>query len=101
SQYNGDPPRWLPTAVAENLSALGHVEFAFDTNLDWVAAPPEIVGTPSAGPGRGVLCGTRTRSFVEAVDLTAKTHGVRCIKVAQDVAPTVIQLWAGSDEKLA
>src|SRR5690348_16258208 len=58
-----DLPRWLAMTVAENLTSLGHLEMAFDTTLDWIVAPPTLVGSSVLQTGIAFLCGSRTSKF--------------------------------------
>lgn len=101
AQRQDEPPRWQATAIAENLAVLGHVEFAFDTSLEWVAAAPAIAVTPTAGPGYGVLCGARTSAVLQAVEDAAREMGVPLVHIAQDLAPSVVELHGTTAEQLA
>ena len=45
---------------ARQLSALGHVEFAFEDDLSWAICEPTIAWLVSENQIKGVLCGRRS-----------------------------------------
>jgi len=97
----GEIPRWMSTVVATSLSALGHAEISFDDSLDWEIAPAAIVGSPSLRPGHGFLCGTRTTTFMDAVQAAAAERGVDWTIVPQNNAPSAVFLHGSNDDDLA
>jgi hypothetical protein len=101
SPDNDGLPRWAASVVAGNLAALAHVEFAFDTTLEWSVAPPSLVGTPGLGPGRAVLVGSRTSKTLDNLMAGISQLGLQCTTIEQSLAPSVIQVDGGSEEALA
>ncbi len=90
--YAPDPvPSWLPSVVAENLAALGHVEFAFDTDLSWSVAAPALAGLPAGG---AVLCGRRTPDLLGMFEDRVSQAGLSMRTTPQELAPAVITLAA-------
>lgn len=72
-------------ALAEDLSALGHVEFAFPRR-DWVVTSPVLAEVPAQGIGHAVLCGRRDSTTLASFHAHAERLGI-------PVAPTT----AGTD----
>jgi hypothetical protein len=74
--------------TAQQLSALGHIEVAWDQDRDWTVAPPILTMIPRSG-GRALLTGARTRHLcevgVEGAGLTARG-------ALEDAAET-LDLW--------
>jgi hypothetical protein len=52
--------------AAQRLSALGHIEIAWDETKEWAVAPPILTMIPRSG-GRALLTGARTRHLCEVV----------------------------------
>ena len=50
--------------VAQDLSALGHLEMSWGDKATWCAAPPVLTMIPRSG-GRALLTGARTRTLYE------------------------------------
>jgi hypothetical protein len=93
-------PGWAASVMARDMAALGHIEFAFDTTLEWSINPILVAETPDVGPGTGVLCGIRTSTALEAVRDAASKHDVKVHHVSQDMAPTAICFEAASADVL-
>ncbi len=100
SDYREEAPRKLASIVAENLAALGHIEFAFDGTLDWETAPATIAGAPSLGDGHGVLCGGRTNKLVESVMASAQDLKVELSMTQQRLAPSAVVIRAKDNSTL-
>src|SRR4051794_10750020 len=90
--HSGEVPGWLFTETANNLASLGHVEFAFDSDLTWVICPPPIVGTPTLGQGTGVFCGSRTSATFEKVRSVAREREITVTEIPQVRGPVQIKL---------
>jgi hypothetical protein len=82
-------PSWLPSVVAENFTALGHAEFAFDTDLDWCVTAPALAGLPARG---AVLCGRRTPDLLAMLADEAARTGLWMRASPQELAPAGIIL---------
>ncbi len=85
----GPVPSWLPSVVAENFAVLGHVEFAFGTNLDWSVAAPALAGLPARG---AVLCGRRTPDLLEMLEGKSSQVGLSMRTSPQELAPAAVVL---------
>jgi len=101
AEIDEEPPHWTATVMANHLSALGHVEFDFDGDLSWMVAPPVLASTPAVGPGRGILCGSRTSSILERVKSAARAAGAAVSTIPQNRAPSAVEVIAANAEILA
>lgn len=83
-----------PSTRARELSALGHIEFAFDSNLQWCVAPAVFSWQAMNDEQCGVLCGRRTHRLLCHIYDIAKTNNLKVEKVKQPDAPDVIMIYA-------
>lgn len=95
--------QWAPstTSISVNLSALGHIEFAFDDTLQWQAAPTTIIGSSSLGVGYGILCGGRDSRVIESIQAAARVKGASVNFVPQRYAPSVVTIHGATNQVLA
>jgi hypothetical protein len=74
--------------AAQRLSALGHIEVAWDEDKEWAVAPPILTMIPRSG-GRALLTGARTRYLCEVV----REDGDLLARGALDEAAEGLDLW--------
>lgn len=98
--HQEDQPPWLPSVLAENLSALGHIEFAFDTDLSWTVSPAVLAGRTGAGHAAAALCGNRTSVVMDGLRQAADRFGVKFLTSEQDRAPSAVIVECGAEGQL-
>jgi hypothetical protein len=65
------------TSVARNLSALGHVEFAFYDDMRWTVCPPVLAWLPRKDKLVAALCGARSQRLEDSIRTQAGELGLR------------------------
>ncbi len=83
--YLAGDERVYRSQVARQLSALGHVEFAFYDDMRWSVCPPALAWLPRREEGAvvSVLCGARSQRLEDRLREEAKALGLRAKVHAQ------------------
>jgi len=83
---------WSVTGIAEKLSAMGYVEFAFDDTLAWSVPPPVLVTATAATPTTALLTGGRTHKLLESIGREGPLLGATVTSSPTRDAPTTVSV---------
>lgn len=86
-----DDPAERAWIAARDLEALGHIEVAWDRELQWCAAPPVLTMIPRSG-GRVFLTGTRTRFLLERLHVEAESRDLWVDECPTPRGPTSVYI---------
>jgi len=86
--------------VARDLSLLGHVEFAFFDDMSWATCPETLVMLHNGAGSRAVLCGGRSRVFVDSLTLVIEETGANLQIDAQKGGPAVMIVQGQTQDML-
>lgn len=92
----GDDEDLYPSVKARHLSILGHVEFAFFGDLQWVVCPPALAWLPYRDKLVAILCGNRTQRLVDSLFSGASKMGLQIEIRHQKEGPDAIFVTASS-----
>lgn len=92
---------WKAGNIARQLSALGHVEFAWEPRSIWSVCPPTLVGSPRRAQPTTCLCGQRSDSLLQDLKREAGHLAIKYEETTQREAPKVIHLYAKSPNQFA
>lgn len=81
--------------VAQDLSALGHIEVAWGEKIQWCAAPPVLTMVPMSG-GRALLTGGRTRHLYDPTGPRSERSSGTLMAAAEDLDLWVDE-WRAAD----
>jgi hypothetical protein len=87
-----------PSRIARRLSSLGHVEFAFESDLEWAVCSPAIAWLPNATGRCGVLCGARSELMISSLMSQAERAGVTVTMEQQADGPNILLIQSPSLE---
>lgn len=97
--YLADENQELYRSVkARQLSALGHVEFAFEGDLRWAVCEPTIAWLSRADQLKGVLCGQRSQRLLDNLAHWCERFDCQLSLASQEEGPDVISIMAPSND---
>lgn len=83
---------------ARQLSALGHVEFAFEGDLHWAVCEPTIAWLSRDDQLKGVLCGQRSQRLLDDLADWCERFDCELACVSQKEGPDVISILSPTND---
>jgi len=99
TENSDESPTWATSVFAANLAMLCHVDFAFESNLQWTCAPPVLAQTATKSE-IGVLLGRRDSRIEASIAKGAAALHIALERLPQDYAPTALLLHSPDPELL-
>ncbi len=91
---------WIATGIADKLSAMGYVEFAFDETLAWSVPPPVLVTSTASAPTTALLAGGRTHALLAALHREGPRLGATVTATSTRGAPTTVSVESHNETGL-
>ena len=78
------------------MSALGHVEFAFEDDLRWAVCEPTIAWLSRVDQLKGVLCGQRSQRLLDSLADWCEQLDCKMMLIPQKEGPDIVSVTAPS-----